>query len=231
MVKPKYSITTMTSNRFHSKLSIWIIWVRFRRARKEKNIFLVIVDSFTKFTMLYPVKNTSTRYVIEALNEASSYVGMPLRVVTDRGSAFTSREFEKYCFENDIKHILTAVRTPRANGHAERANRTILSMLLPMNSVDKKWDENIRCVQWCINTMKNSTTGCTPHELLYGYKPRDILRNRIILSLQANDEALDDEQLINLRETAAKRINEKRAAAKSRFDAKHATPHTFKKAT
>nr|XP_036217681.1 uncharacterized protein LOC118680705 [Bactrocera oleae] len=100
-------------------------------------------------------------------------------------------------------------------------------MLLPTNSTDKKWDENIRCVQWCINTMKNSTTGCTPHELLYGYKPRDILRNRIILSLQANDEALDGIQLTNLRETAAKRINETRAAAKSRFNAKHRSPSIF----
>ena len=54
-----------------------------------------------------------------------------------------------------------------------------------------------------------------------------MLRKRIILSLQANDEALDEIQLTNLREMAAKRINERRAAAESRFDAKHRSPSIF----
>ncbi|XP_036320155.1 uncharacterized protein LOC118734544 [Rhagoletis pomonella] len=151
---------------------------------------------------------------------------MPERIVTDRGTAFTSRGFQKYCADNNVKHILAAVRTPRANGHAERTNRTILSMLLPSTTNDKRWDENIRNVQWCINTMKNSTTLCTPYELLYGFHPRDILKNRIVSSLH-DSNYLSDEELRNLRTTAASRVNDQRAAAKLRYDGKYAKPKSF----
>lgn len=69
---------------------------------------------------------------------------MPDRITTDRGTAFTS----KYGKPNNVEHILNAVRTPRANGHADRTNRIILSMLLPSNENEKCWDEQTRSIQW-----------------------------------------------------------------------------------
>jgi len=56
-------------------------------------------------------------------------MGMSDRIVKDHITAFTSKDFEKYYKSNNIKHILNAVRTPRANGHAERTNRIILSSI------------------------------------------------------------------------------------------------------
>ncbi|XP_054746585.1 uncharacterized protein K02A2.6-like [Anastrepha obliqua] len=106
----------------------------FPKSKKQNEHILVFVDSFTKFTIVRAVRSTATRHVIGLLNEVSSYFGVPARIVTDRGTAFTSNDFQKYCKDNDIKHILNAVRTPRANGHAERANRTIMSI----TSVDKR---------------------------------------------------------------------------------------------
>jgi len=111
--------------------------------------------------------STATKHVLDVLQDITSYLGIPDRIVTDRGTAFTSKDFEKYGKSNNVKHILNAVRTPRANGHAERTNRIILSMLLPSNDIDKRWDDNIRSIQWSINTMVNSTTKCSPFQLLY----------------------------------------------------------------
>ncbi|XP_049315779.1 uncharacterized protein LOC125779181 [Bactrocera dorsalis] len=55
---------------------------------------------------------------------------MPERIISDRGTAFTSKAFQKFCNENNVKHILNAVRTPRANGHAERASYPCYYLLL-----------------------------------------------------------------------------------------------------
>ncbi|XP_070854026.1 uncharacterized protein [Drosophila suzukii] len=204
----------MTLSRFPFPRYTWTTWGHFRRVPRETR---VIVDAFTKFTIVRAVKSTATKHVLDVLQDVTSYLGMPDRSVTDRGTAFTSKDFEKYCKSNNVKHILNAVRTPRANGHAERTNRTILSMFLPSNDIDKRWDDNVRSIQWSINTM-----------LLYGYEPRDILKNAITNIIQSQDQKmLSDAELDQLRADAARTVNDHRAAAKKRYDAKHAKPTVY----
>ncbi|XP_039228033.1 uncharacterized protein LOC120320994 [Drosophila yakuba] len=89
----------------------------FPKSSKRNEHILVLVDAFTKFTIV-AVKITATKHVLDALQEVTSYVGMPDRIVTDRGTAFTSKD----CKSNNVKHILNAVRTPRTSGHARRTN-------------------------------------------------------------------------------------------------------------
>ncbi|XP_022891768.1 uncharacterized protein LOC111406611 [Olea europaea var. sylvestris] len=47
---------------------------------------------------------------------------------SDRGGEFTSKKFEKYCEENEIRRPLTVPYSPQQNGVAERKNRSILNM-------------------------------------------------------------------------------------------------------
>jgi len=159
----------------------------FPKSSKRNEHILVIVHAFTKFTIVRAVKSTATKHVLDVLKEVTSYLGMPDRIVTDRGTAFTSKDFEKNCKSNNVKHILNAVRTPRTNGHAERTNRIILSMLLPSNDIDKRWDDSVRSIQWSISTMVNSTTKCSPFQLPYGNEPRDILKNAITNIIRSQD--------------------------------------------
>ena len=73
--------------------------------KKAYNHILVIVDSFSKFLWLYPTKSTDTKTVIDSMEKQSAIFGNPVRVVTDRGTAFTSQVFEDYCKENRIHHL------------------------------------------------------------------------------------------------------------------------------
>lgn len=59
------------------------------------------------------------------LREVMSLFGQPLRITSDRGTASTSREFNDFVTEHGIQHVKTAVRTPRANGQAERVKQTL----------------------------------------------------------------------------------------------------------
>jgi len=110
---------------------------------------------------------------------------MPDRTITDRGTAFTPKDFEMYCKSKNVKNILNAVSTPRANGHAQHTNRIILSMLLTSNDID-----SIRLIQWSINIMVNSTSKRSPFQLLYGYEPQDILKIAITNIIQNHDQQL-----------------------------------------
>ncbi|KAH8409637.1 hypothetical protein KR215_004167, partial [Drosophila sulfurigaster] len=90
--------------------------------KQYKHIF-AIVDGFTKFVWLYPTKTTSSEEVLQKLRNWSDVFGNPCRIISDRGSAFTSAAFESYVKENGIEHIWSTTGVPRGNGQVERVNR------------------------------------------------------------------------------------------------------------
>jgi hypothetical protein len=164
----------------------------FVRSRKGNMHLLVAVDGFSKFTFLHAVKSTKTKLVIGYLRDIFATYGTPKIIITDQGTAFTSHEFEQFCNQNTIKHVSVAVATPRANGQVERLNRSILNALQTTVEDERRWDESIREVQFCINNTVNSSTKQTPSHLLLGYTPRggeDMpLRDEIVITSSALDD-------------------------------------------
>ena len=57
---------------------------------------LVLVDSFTKFTWLLPVKTTSSRETIENIIRIFNVFGNSNTLISDRGTSFTSSEFSDF---------------------------------------------------------------------------------------------------------------------------------------
>lgn len=101
----------------------------FETSRKHNKFLLVLVDAFTKFTIIEPVKSQKTSYVVKILTNLIYLFGVPTRIISDRGTAFTSQTFRMFCTNYSIKHVLNAVATPRANGQCERYNKTIVQAL------------------------------------------------------------------------------------------------------
>lgn len=199
----------------------------------RKNAYIIaIVDAFTKYVHLKAAKDTSTKFVIRAMDDIAIHFGSPSRVITDRGSGFTSKSFEKYCIDSNISHVLNATATPRANGQVERINRILVNSLRTMvNDNEQNWDSKLREIQWAINSSTSSVTKKSPFELLYGYTPRSILKTKLTLQLE-------DEKVVSERnDFAEKRDNNRREASqniakhqqysKQYFDSKHKKPDVF----
>lgn len=200
----------------------------FIRSKRGNSYVLAVSDAFSKFLIVKAVRDTKTAPVINTLNEISSYFGLPNQIVSDRGTAFTSKAFENYCDENGIHHTKTAVRTPRANGQVERANQIILNFLRTTTENPKDWDVKIKDLQWTINSQKNSTTGFCPNELVFDFKLRDTIQNRLLAAIQ--DDLSDSNNTLPIeerREQAVTNINDERAKWKLRFDKRHAKPSTY----
>lgn len=89
----------------------------------------IIVDAFNNFLKLYPVRSVKTAEIYAELLEYFSYYSKPIRIVSDRGTSFTSDMFKDFCKEHNIQHILIAAGSPRAIGQVERYNRTIKAMI------------------------------------------------------------------------------------------------------
>ncbi|GFU92479.1 transposon Tf2-11 polyprotein [Trichonephila clavipes] len=109
--------------------------------KSYQHIFTV-VDAFTKFTWLYPVKTVSAESALEKLKQQQKTFGNPIRIISDRGSAFTSKLFNDYCDEENIQHLQIATGVPRGNGQVERIHRTLIPVLTKLSLDDStKCDE------------------------------------------------------------------------------------------
>lgn len=190
----------------------------FPRSKRGNIYILVIVDSFTKFVSLYPVKSTRTKESVRALRTLFSYFGSPIRLITDRGTSFTSKKFKLFIRSVGAKHILNAVATPRANGQVERYNRTILAALGSMVHGKEKnsWDELLPDLQLGINTSIHDVTKKTPTELLFG---KNVANPALgLLNDIDNDITISRQSIEEIREGASERLKRNEESMKERYD-------------
>lgn len=160
--------------------------------KSYKHIFAVI-DAFTKYVWLYATKTTSAAEVIDKLKKQSFIFGNPRRIISDRGSAFTSKEFEDYCATENIEHVLTTTGVPRANGQIERVNRVLIPLLAKLSDPKKEeWFKHLNLAQLYINCATHRSIGTTPFRLLFGTHARVRENPQIVELLQR--EWIDDFQ-------------------------------------
>lgn len=124
----------------------------------------------------------------------------------------------------EIQHVKTAVRSPRANGQAERINKTVLASLKCSTKNDKEWDEALPQLQWCLNSQSNATTKQSPNNLVFNYKLKDVTTNRLIQAIQDDVEDDDIEYHSFRNEAVAELMRAEQLKWKQRFQ----TPRQYK---
>jgi len=169
--------------------------------KKSYNHIFLVIDSFSKFTWLYSTKTTSTAEVINILRKQSVVFGNPRRIISDRGTAFTSNDFRNYCKEENIEHVLTTTGIPRANGQAERVNRTLIPLLTKLADPKREeWYKYLGLAQQCLNTTLHRGLGTSPFNVLFGtqarlrdnYEIRELLEKEWISKFQEDRDEIRD---------------------------------------
>ena len=89
---------------------------------------LIVIDAFTKFAWVRPMKNKLANTVLENFISVLQQAKIkPRTILCDRGNEFVNRLFSAYCVQNNIKLInnYTSVHAPIA----ERFIRTLKQMM------------------------------------------------------------------------------------------------------
>ena len=94
-----------------------------------QNMFLIVVDSFSKWPEVIMMNSTTAAKTIEDLRVLFSRWGIPEQIVSDNGPQFKSEEFENFLSRNGIVHLTTAPYFPATNGQAERFVQTMKKAL------------------------------------------------------------------------------------------------------
>ncbi|KXJ10636.1 Uncharacterized protein K02A2.6 [Exaiptasia diaphana] len=84
------------------------------------SMFLVVIDSYSKWLEVLPVKSTNSKATISHLEKLFTNFGPPKHIVSDNGPQFASNEFGDFLKKHGIRHTLTPLRHPASNGMAER---------------------------------------------------------------------------------------------------------------
>jgi len=153
---------------------------------------LVIVDAFSKFLTLYPVRTVAAKETCSKLSQYFKCYSKPFKIISDRGSCFRSEVFQEFCQTNDIKHIKTAVGSPSSNGQVERYNRGLAIMLSKlMSEHNNNWNDYLYKIQFAVNNTVNRSIQNTPSKLLFGINQVGEQNDYVRLYLQAVNETDD----------------------------------------
>lgn len=187
---------------------------------------LVIIDAYTKYVKLCPIKRRTTDYTIKALQKVFDTLGKPRQIIADRALAFTAVKFKNYMKDNEIKlhHIATGM--PRGNGQVERVMRTLFDMLRAtlIQKGEQNWSKELPILEDNLNHLKNETTGETPALLMFGKDERLQAVKNLVPEAEIKELTEKDKQKV------AERIDKKTAEMRKRFNEKRAKIQTEYKA-
>ncbi|XP_015114936.1 uncharacterized protein K02A2.6-like [Diachasma alloeum] len=142
-------------------------------------MFIIIVDAYSKWIDVREMANITSESTIEIFEDYFAVWGIPVVLVTDNGTSFTSKEFEDFVKYYGVEHIRTPPYHPASNGAAENIVKTFKNKLKVLMKSGKSAKKALRIFLMSYRATPHCTTGFTPAELQMGRKMRiklDFLR-------------------------------------------------------
>lgn len=141
----------------------------FPRSTKGFKYLLVVSDTFTKYTLLFPLRAaTATSVAHHLLDDVFMVYGVPKYLICDNGSEFIGSPVKRLAEEYKFKLLLNASRHPQANP-TERTNRTLISMLRAyIKDNHRLWDKDLPKIGFALRSAVSETTGYSPAYLSFG---------------------------------------------------------------
>lgn len=141
------------------------------RSRKGNCYMLVVVDVFSKFVHIHPMRSATTQATVKCLEEHIFLTfGVPRYLISDNGSQFTSFDFKKFLSSYNVTSWYTSRYHPQANA-AEAANKTAETAIrayLKDEKNHKNWDRNVAKIACAMNTSKHTSTMQSPYFVNFG---------------------------------------------------------------
>ena len=136
----------------------------------------------SRYTEIVPIKDRTSVSVAEALrHRTNTSHSCPQTLLSVNALEFTSQLLNKLYKYYNIKTCNIVAHKPSSNGLVERTNKKIIEILRTLITPKTvNWDWWLDDIQLTINNTINSSTGETPHFLLYGVeRPFSILDNAV----------------------------------------------------
>ena len=99
--------------------------------------------------------------------------GVPISIVSDRGTQFTSKFWESFQRALGTQLRFSTAFHPQTDGQSERTIQTLEDMLRAcVLDFEGSWDQHLSLIEFAYNNNYQSTIQMAPYEALYGRKCR-----------------------------------------------------------
>ena len=147
----------------------------FKPARGNMTHILVMVDKFTKWIEVKPIRKCDGATAVTFLKDIILRYGYPHSIITNNGTNFVEGAFACFCRDKKIRLDVASVAHPASNGQVERSNGLVLSrikprLIEPLQRSAGCWIEELPAVLWSLRTTLNRSTGYTPFFWYMGHK-------------------------------------------------------------
>ncbi|GJT94565.1 putative reverse transcriptase domain-containing protein, partial [Tanacetum coccineum] len=135
----------------------------------------VIVDHLTKSAHFIPTRATNSMETLTRLyiKEIVSRHGVPISIISDRDSHFTSRFWQSLQNALGTQLDMSTSYHPETDGQSERTIQTLEDMLRAcVIDFRKGWDKHLPLIEFSYNNSYHASIKAAPFEALYGRKCR-----------------------------------------------------------
>ncbi|KAJ9546708.1 hypothetical protein OSB04_019251 [Centaurea solstitialis] len=130
------------------------------RTPRKFDAIRVIVDRLTKSTHFLAIRESYTH-------------GVPVSIISDRDTRFTSRFWERFHADMGTRLHFSTAYHPQTDGQSERTIQTLEDMLRAcVLDFGGSWDTYLPLVEFSYNNSYHSSIGMPPYEMLYGRRRR-----------------------------------------------------------
>ncbi|GJS46508.1 putative reverse transcriptase domain-containing protein [Tanacetum coccineum] len=145
------------------------------RTSSRHDTIWVIVDRLTKSAHFLPMREDykMERLARLYLNEIVARHGVPISIISDRDSRFTSRFWQSMQEALGTRLDMSTAYHPQTDGQSEHTIQTLEDMhRVCILEFGGSWDVHLPLVEFSYNNSYHSSVRCAPFEALYGRKCR-----------------------------------------------------------
>ena len=170
----KPELKPVVSNFVFERIQVDLIDMRreiVRSGKRDYRYILSVIDVFSRYVFLRPLKRKKSKYVAKELKKLFSVHGYPKILQSDRGTEFKGQVLS-LLKKHGTKVITSRAYHPQSQGKCERLNKTVKTKLRYLANISRRkgynWVEKLQEVAISINTSPKEVLGYqTPFQVYF----------------------------------------------------------------